>query len=631
MLIRPIESPIFDATRDWLEGGDDRVITLVLDEAHTYTGAKGTEVAHLVRRLKERLGIRPGSNKFRAIATSASIPNVQGAESDLLRFTSELFGEPQHTFTLIRAGVQDEKAEKRDADSRSLGAFAQFHETFSHSDPWPSIRALSRSLGLAEPDEGEDPQVALHKLLFDSQDLLWVRARTARNATRLSELAQECWPGAEQEIQERAVAGLLSAGSYARPMPLPDTPPILSMRIHAFLRGLPGLWACLNPDCPEVPIEHRGERPVGRIYTDPRPWCSERCGARVLELFSCRRCGLLFVGGIPDSGAGSLWPWSDDFSGEPRDLTDYRVFGVEQPHDRYKVQFRSVKSTLTCSPQDPYARLSFEVDPATDWKDGRQVSSFPGQCPRCQHYRNPWTEREIVEPLRTRGPRSISVVMEDSLRVQPGVVGPNRASGRKALVFSDSRQDAAQLAGDVKRDHRYDVFRQLLYKVLHRCVECGGSGIIVEETPYQIGVQTTATKTTCNACGGGGRNPNPSSIAYKELRRNVIDLQVDLGINPTDGHLSDAFEQLGDDYSSVYADAEVTFDIAARREISQEDFGLEPLGLAMWSIRLPEQTGQLDSLSQMETHVLLRTAARILATENILLPPGPPKGLRMAF
>ena len=157
MLIRPIESPIFDATRDWLEGGDDRVITLVLDEAHTYTGAKGTEVAHLVRRLKERLGIRPGSNKFRAIATSASIPNVQGAESDLLRFTSELFGEPQHTFTLIRAGVQDEKAEKRDADSRSLGAFAQFHETFSHSDPWPSIRALSRSLGLAEPDEGEDP------------------------------------------------------------------------------------------------------------------------------------------------------------------------------------------------------------------------------------------------------------------------------------------------------------------------------------------------------------------------------------------------------------------------------------------------------------------------------------------
>ena len=83
MLIRPIGSPIFDMTRAWLEGGDDRVVTLVLDEAHTYTGARGTEVTHLVRRLKERLGIRPGSNKFRGIATSASIPNVQSAEGDL--------------------------------------------------------------------------------------------------------------------------------------------------------------------------------------------------------------------------------------------------------------------------------------------------------------------------------------------------------------------------------------------------------------------------------------------------------------------------------------------------------------------------------------------------------------------
>ena len=631
MLIRPIEGPIFDATRAWLEGGDDRAITLVLDEAHTYTGAKGTEVAHLVRRLKERLGIRSGSNKFRAIATSASIPNVQGAEGDLRRFTSDLFGEPQHTFTLIHAGVQDEKPKERDSDPRSLSAFARFQDTFSHRDPWPSMRTLAQSLELAGPNEGEDAQVALHQLLSDSEDLLWMRARTARNATRLSELARECWPGADQELQERATAGLLAAGSFARPMPLPDTPPILSMRMHAFLRGLPGLWACLNPDCPEVPAEYRGARPVGRIYSDPRPWCSERCGARVLELFSCRKCGLLFVGGIPDGGFGGLWPWSDDFSGEPKGLTDYRIFGVEQPHDRHAAQYRSVKSTLMCGPQDPYVRPSFEVDPATDRQDGRQVSPFPSQCPRCQNYRSPQGEREIVEPLRTRGPRSISVVMEDTLRVQPNVAGPNGSDGRKALVFSDSRQDAAQLAGDVKRDHRFDVFRQLLYRVLHSCRKCGGSGVLIDEAPYQIGRETQVTEAACSDCGGCGRNPSPQAIAYKELRRNVIDLQIDRGINPTDGHLSDAFERLEDDHSSVYADAQMAFDLAARREISQDDFGLEPLGLAMWSIWLPEQSGQLEPLTELETHVLLRTVARILATENILLPPEPLKPWEWPF
>ena len=625
MLIRPIESPIFDMTRAWLEGGEDRVVTLVLDEAHTYTGAKGTEVAHLVRRLKERLGIRPGSNKFRGIATSASIPNVQSAKGALTAFTSDLFGEPQSSFTLIHAGVSDEAPRERNSDLESLEAFAQFHDTFSHSDPWPSLEGLSDALGLPRPDRREDEQVALHQLLSDNEDLRWVRARTARNATRLSELAQECWPGAEPGMQERAMAGLLAAGSFARPMPLPDTPPILSMRIHAFFRGVPGFWACLNPNCPEVPTEFRGERPVGRIYTDPRPWCSERCGARVLEMFSCRKCGLLFLGGIPDSGRGSLWPWSDDFSGEPKDITDYRIFGVEQPHDRPSVQHRSVRTTLKTDPQSPHARLSFEVEPATDWKSGEQVSPFPGRCPRCQNYRSPKGEREIVEPLRTRGPRSISVVMEDTLRVQPDVAGSRNTGGRKALVFSDSRQDAAQMAGDLRRDHRYDVFRQLLYRVLHRCRNCDGSGMLRDEGPYQIGREHSVTETTCSECGSEGHVPNPRPISYKELRSDVIDLQIDREINPTDGHLSDAFERLNDDHGSVYADAQMAFDISARREVSQDDFGLEPLGLAMWSAKLPEQTGQLEPLSQDETRLLLRTVARILATENILLPPDPLK------
>lgn len=626
MLIRPIESPIFDTTRTWLEGGDDRVITLVLDEAHTYTGAKGTEVAHLVRRLKERLGIRPGSDKFRAIATSASIPNEKDARDELGRFISDLFGEPQNTFTVVHAGVSDFLPEDRRTNSRSLEAFAQFHDDFSHSNPWPAIHALSRSLGLERPDEEEEAQVALYQLLSDNDDLKWVRARTARNATRLSELAQECWPTYPvQEMQERAVAGLIAAGSFARPMAQPDTQPILSMRIHAFFRGVPGFWACLNSDCPEVPAQYREERPVGKIYTDPRPWCSDKCGSRVLELFSCRKCGLLFVGGIPDSGSESLWPWSDDFSGETRDLSDYRIFGVERPHERYASHYRSTKTTLPCDSRNDNARPVFDFNPATDTNNGGKESPFPTQCPRCQNYRSPDGSREIVEPLRTRGPRSISVVMEDTLRVQPDTAGSNSVGGRKALIFSDSRQDAAQLAGDLRRDHRYDVFRQLLYKVLHTCPECLGSGRSRVETAYQIGQEAAFKETVCEKCEGSGHLKAPSAIPYKRLRNSVIDFQIQRGINPTDGHLPDAFEKLNDDYSTVYEEAQIAFDISARREISQDDFGLEPLGLAMWSIDLPEKTGQLKHLSQEETRALLRTVARILATENILLPPEPLK------
>ena len=148
MLIRPIESPMFEATKAWLEGDDDRVVTLVLDEAHTYTGAKGTEVAHLIRRLKERLGITPGSGKLRAIATSASIPTATGAKDEIIDFTSDLFGEPKDSFTLIQAGIADDTPATRVTDRKTLHAFSRFHDTFSQSDPWPSVRQIAKSMEL---------------------------------------------------------------------------------------------------------------------------------------------------------------------------------------------------------------------------------------------------------------------------------------------------------------------------------------------------------------------------------------------------------------------------------------------------------------------------------------------------
>ena len=633
MLIRPIESTIFDATRNWLAGADDRVVTLVLDEAHTYTGAKGTEVAHLVRRLKDRLGIASGSNQFRAIATSASIPAIKGAESDLVKFTADLFGEPDESFTVVHAGINDETPPSRSVKPESLAAFARFHDTFVTADPWRGIEELAQSLRLAKPDDSEEAQVALYRLLLDNEDVMWVRARTARNATRLSQLAQECWPNAASPSdQERATAGLLAAGSFARPTALPDTPPILSMRVHAFFRGVPGFWACLNPDCPEVPSPYRGERPVGRVYTDPRPWCSDRCGGRVLELFSCRKCGLLFVGGIPDKDTGSLWPWSDDFSGEGRDPGSFRIFGVERPHADYAIDHRSTKTTLPCRSTNGHARPAFRVKPATDQESGREVSAFPNQCPRCQNYRSPQGEREIIEPLRTRGPRSISVIVEDVLRVQSDVAGPMGSGRRKALVFSDSRQDAAQLAADLRNDHQNDLFRQLLFRVLHSCSTCDGRGVVQEEEQaYRIGQESSVSETTCEACQGRGYVGLASPVRYQELRSRVIDLQIEREIDPTIGFLPNPFERLNEQHGEVYHEAMTAFDVAARREISQEDFALEPLGLATWSVVLPEQTGQLEPLTEQETQALLRTVARILATENILLPPEPAKPWEWPF
>jgi len=41
MLLRPIEQPLFEETREWLKEDEDNQLTVVLDEAHLYRGALG--------------------------------------------------------------------------------------------------------------------------------------------------------------------------------------------------------------------------------------------------------------------------------------------------------------------------------------------------------------------------------------------------------------------------------------------------------------------------------------------------------------------------------------------------------------------------------------------------------------
>ena len=79
-------------------------------------------------------------------------------------------------------------------------------------------------------------------------------------------------------------------------------------------------------------------------------------------------------------------------------------------------------------------------------------------------------------------------------------------------------------------------------------------------------------------------------IPYRELRSSVIDLMVERAIDPTGGALPDTFKRLNEEYGEVYREAETAFDVAARKEISQDDFGLEPLGLATWHVTLQEET-----------------------------------------
>ena len=78
MLMREQEQAIFEQTRDYLEKTDDAKFHLVIDELHLSRGSSGTEIAHLIRLLLDRLGLSPTDPRLRIIASSASLEGEQG-------------------------------------------------------------------------------------------------------------------------------------------------------------------------------------------------------------------------------------------------------------------------------------------------------------------------------------------------------------------------------------------------------------------------------------------------------------------------------------------------------------------------------------------------------------------------
>src|SRR2546425_1114562 len=110
---------------------------------------------------------------------------------------------------------------------------------------------------------------------------------TMQSACPLPELGARIFPDSDPIQAQQAATVLVGLGSFARESSNLEGPGLLPSRVHAFFRGLPGLWICVDSNCNAV---QGGERrgPAGKLYGQPQRACD--CGARVLELFTCRHC-----------------------------------------------------------------------------------------------------------------------------------------------------------------------------------------------------------------------------------------------------------------------------------------------------------------------------------------------------
>ena len=100
MLMRTVDSGIFEQTRSWLACEDlpqeqrnseksNRVFHLIIDELHLYRGTQGTEVAYLLKLVLNRLGLHPHHDQLRILASSASL---EAGDQASKKFLEDFFG-----------------------------------------------------------------------------------------------------------------------------------------------------------------------------------------------------------------------------------------------------------------------------------------------------------------------------------------------------------------------------------------------------------------------------------------------------------------------------------------------------------------------------------------------------------
>ncbi len=470
MLSRPVDSEFFGPG----------LRSIVLDEAHLYSGALAAEITFLLRRVRARCGVQP--EHLLQIATSATLG---GSKHDLQQFGATIFSVKEHNTHVIlgskETGTLAQVRQSRPTQSPSGSDVVSAISTGAPRDQ----NVLRKSVSpLISSSTLENSRACLHdepaRFLWETlrhAPLIQRVGRTlahAEGAVPLELLAQELF-GPNDTDARRAVIGLLSLAASARFNP--DKPPLIPHRIHLMARAPNGLCVCLNGSC----TGNANHRAFGLGSLQPLADRCRYCQALTLMVFRCKTCGLGALAGSEDPY--TLVVSNDAIEGRAsrrlfvtgRGLSDESTTRLSRiridPIDGSSVDHGGDGVELFRAPCPEHG---------TDCLDPRCTSQV---CPRCEVHWQGATDmlgrsnsRPDLECAPLAGPQrlSLSVLAETVLEGMPAYQDDicskdwKPGLGRRLLCFSDSRREAARLGPQLTRAHERWVVRAAIVEAVQK-------------------------------------------------------------------------------------------------------------------------------------------------------------------
>lgn len=491
MLLRDVEAPIFHQTRQWLESDPDATFTLVVDELHGYRGTQGTEVALVVRNMLDRLGLESGSPQLRCIGTSASLEGEGGKE-----YLEQFFGVSRSTFVVLPGEPRLFEA-ALPIDAKLL---ASVSDELLSADAEVAAAASSR---LAAKQSPREALAAACRIAGTGTDGIQRPARLSAIEDAL--LGNDKFEGGLDALL--AAAKLEERGSFEDPKP--------SFRSHAFMRQVQGVWACSNPACDQVDEAYRSEgRAIGRLYKAPLTKCA--CGGQVLELLYCYDCGEAFLGGFlasPPPGrewgetvfleatrpGGGVTPPGLVFERPFNQFRWYWPRGTVNPDRRswtHQGASFNDKKTRTFSFGGGHLDPRLGVLRPSDSDEDRTgviycpppgetgVAGLPECCPRCGSEKSYFNSQNLDQfyggtvqtPLR--GLRTGLNATTQLVADRSAVAISEDGKPEKMIAFTDSRDDAADLAAGLELYHFRDLVRQVVQQQLAPSAVPGAAALV---------------------------------------------------------------------------------------------------------------------------------------------------------
>ncbi|NIL81089.1 DEAD/DEAH box helicase [Rhodococcoides kroppenstedtii] len=475
MLLRPIERPIFDQTRAWLEADERNELLLVLDEAHMYRGATGAEVGLLIRRLGARLGV--SRDRIRCILTSASIQS-DGGEASAVRFAHALTGKPAvRGFSVIRGTVEPVNATKSasivEAEMLSSVDGSALALATSAKDVKHALGTFVSRVDIDEDGTLQDARQSLGRTLADFGPANMVISECSGSATELRELARAVVQTDDSALQHRVIDGLLTLGAFARRVEAGrEHQPVLPSRVHMMYRSAPTLFGCIDDHCTAISQSPRGTL-LGQIYDTPRVQCD--CGGRVYEILTHKRCGAVYIRGYESTESGGfLWHEPGGRLGGGKSLKEVKLF-LGEPHPGSALLVRPIGLDVATGrielPGKLGTRLLYRARPRS-----KSAAERFSSCVRCLESAERANYTTLTN-LATTGESIFADLVRQQFATQPAAFPRTRHlpnGGRKVLVFSDGRQKAARLARDLPRDVEDSTMRETLVLAIRDLREAHG-------------------------------------------------------------------------------------------------------------------------------------------------------------